>query len=451
MRANLARKQHALARADRVIAVSSTIAQRPRGAVRRARSAPPAHDSEPGGCRGHSRHGRRRTAPSRPRAVRPLHGQARAQQGDAGICWPPSSGPSLRLAAGRRRRRARSPDDRALGARVRPRRDADRLAASRRGARLAGGCVRARLPVARARVAEPRAARSQRARRAHRRDGHRRHARHHPARPDRTAVERRRTAWATTSRGWWPIGRSRAASATRARAHVEATFAADRVVAARRSRLPRGRRRTCLTACASSSSRGRSRRSTGTAAWSVTSRDLARHLARRSVDVTLITRTPSEPMTSEEAAAAIVDDGPLAVRFVPYVTFPGAGRRGTTVLDRSTAYPLFGLARRTACPAPGGARPGGHRPRTRRQRAGLRARRPVGQGEGAAGAEPARPRGVRRNGRALRRQLAEGDRLRAAPLGRPRVRRARVCRHRHRPLDRALGAPLPRSRRRRAW
>jgi glycosyltransferase involved in cell wall biosynthesis len=27
---------------------------------------------------------------------------------------------------------------------------------------------------------------------------------------------------------------------------------------------------------------------------------------------------------------------------VPYVTFPGAGKRGTTVLDRSTAYPLFG-------------------------------------------------------------------------------------------------------------
>ena len=79
--------------------------------------------------------------------------------------------------------------------------------------------------------------------------------------------------------------------------------------------------------------------------------DLARHLARRSVDLTLITRTPSEPMTSEEAAAAIVDDGTLAVRFVPYVTFPGAGRRGTTVLDRSTAYLLFGwragrLARR---------------------------------------------------------------------------------------------------------
>ena len=27
---------------------------------------------------------------------------------------------------------------------------------------------------------------------------------------------------------------------------------------------------------------------------------------------------------------------------VPYRTFPFAGRRGTTILDRSTAYPLFG-------------------------------------------------------------------------------------------------------------
>ena len=30
------------------------------------------------------------------------------------------------------------------------------------------------------------------------------------------------------------------------------------------------------------------------------------------------------------------------MRFVPYHTFPLAGRRGTTVIDRSTAYPLFG-------------------------------------------------------------------------------------------------------------
>jgi glycosyltransferase involved in cell wall biosynthesis len=33
----------------------------------------------------------------------------------------------------------------------------------------------------------------------------------------------------------------------------------------------------------------------------------------------------------------------VQLEFVPYRTFPFAGRRGTTVLDRSTAYPLFGL------------------------------------------------------------------------------------------------------------
>jgi glycogen synthase len=71
--------------------------------------------------------------------------------------------------------------------------------------------------------------------------------------------------------------------------------------------------------------------------------DLVRHLARRAVDVTLITRSPAERMTTEAAAVAISDDASLAVHFVPYLTFPGAGRRGTTVIDRSTAYPLFGL------------------------------------------------------------------------------------------------------------
>ena len=65
--------------------------------------------------------------------------------------------------------------------------------------------------------------------------------------------------------------------------------------------------------------------------------DLARHLAREGMSVTVITRDPScEPA-----------DGvfPRNVRtiFVPYRTFPFANRRGTTVLDRSTAYPLFGL------------------------------------------------------------------------------------------------------------
>jgi glycogen synthase len=71
--------------------------------------------------------------------------------------------------------------------------------------------------------------------------------------------------------------------------------------------------------------------------------DLARHLAARSVEVTVITRTPEAAGTPEEAAASIGGGAPLSVRFVPYTSFPFAGRRGTTVIDRSTAYPVFGL------------------------------------------------------------------------------------------------------------
>jgi len=65
--------------------------------------------------------------------------------------------------------------------------------------------------------------------------------------------------------------------------------------------------------------------------------DLARHLARNGVHVTLITRPPSAPVDGD----AVHPD--VDLRFVPYLTFPFAGRRGTTVIDRSTAYPLFGL------------------------------------------------------------------------------------------------------------
>jgi glycogen(starch) synthase len=62
--------------------------------------------------------------------------------------------------------------------------------------------------------------------------------------------------------------------------------------------------------------------------------DLVEYLARSDVDVTLITRR------GKEATPGL--DKRVAVTFVPYRTFPLAGRRGTTVLDRSTAYPLFG-------------------------------------------------------------------------------------------------------------
>lgn len=65
--------------------------------------------------------------------------------------------------------------------------------------------------------------------------------------------------------------------------------------------------------------------------------DLARHLVREGVEVTLITRTP----TNRPDPNAI--DPRVTLTYVPYRTFPLAGRRGTTILDRSTAYPRFGV------------------------------------------------------------------------------------------------------------
>jgi glycogen synthase len=66
--------------------------------------------------------------------------------------------------------------------------------------------------------------------------------------------------------------------------------------------------------------------------------DLARALIERDVTVTLIAPPPSG---RDWDASAIHPS--LRAEFVPYHTFPLAGRRGTTVLDRSTAYPIFGL------------------------------------------------------------------------------------------------------------
>jgi glycogen synthase len=65
--------------------------------------------------------------------------------------------------------------------------------------------------------------------------------------------------------------------------------------------------------------------------------DLVRHLSDAGVEVTLITRPP----TNGDAVASAIHPG-ITLRFVPYRTFPFAGRRWTTVVDRSTAYPLFG-------------------------------------------------------------------------------------------------------------
>ena len=67
--------------------------------------------------------------------------------------------------------------------------------------------------------------------------------------------------------------------------------------------------------------------------------DLVRHLLRRGVRITLITRPT---LDGRLPTSAPFNHERLTVRTVPYRTFPFAGRRGTTVIDRSSAYPLFG-------------------------------------------------------------------------------------------------------------
>ena len=66
--------------------------------------------------------------------------------------------------------------------------------------------------------------------------------------------------------------------------------------------------------------------------------DLVRALIERRVEVTLISPPPRDPNLAASAVHAN-----LAAEFIPYRTFPMAGRRGTTVIDRSTAYPMWGL------------------------------------------------------------------------------------------------------------
>ena len=74
--------------------------------------------------------------------------------------------------------------------------------------------------------------------------------------------------------------------------------------------------------------------------------DLVHHLARRDIRVTLITKPPTAllegAVPGEVSRLFDADPGRVTLITVPYVTFPGAGRRGTTVVDRATAYPVFG-------------------------------------------------------------------------------------------------------------
>jgi glycogen(starch) synthase len=68
--------------------------------------------------------------------------------------------------------------------------------------------------------------------------------------------------------------------------------------------------------------------------------DLVRHLAARGVDITLIV-PPAGDMSRTTTADPFASPH-IQIRHVRYLSFPFANRRGTTVLDRSTAYLLYG-------------------------------------------------------------------------------------------------------------
>jgi glycosyltransferase involved in cell wall biosynthesis len=70
--------------------------------------------------------------------------------------------------------------------------------------------------------------------------------------------------------------------------------------------------------------------------------DLVRHHLGTGHEVTLITRTPDPSTLDGEEWRELAAEPRFTAHFVPYTTFPLAGRRGTTVIDRSTAYPIFG-------------------------------------------------------------------------------------------------------------
>src|SRR5262245_30892403 len=71
--------------------------------------------------------------------------------------------------------------------------------------------------------------------------------------------------------------------------------------------------------------------------------DLVRYHLEDGWYVTLITRTSERTEGLDPRRWREIAEHPrCAVRYVPYRTFPLAGRRGTTIIDRSTAYPWFG-------------------------------------------------------------------------------------------------------------
>jgi len=71
--------------------------------------------------------------------------------------------------------------------------------------------------------------------------------------------------------------------------------------------------------------------------------DLVRCLLARDLQITLLTPPAAAHRPADAGADAVFRHPNFTMRPVPYTTFPFANRRGTTILDRSTAYPVFGF------------------------------------------------------------------------------------------------------------
>ena len=70
--------------------------------------------------------------------------------------------------------------------------------------------------------------------------------------------------------------------------------------------------------------------------------DLVRHLLDCGVRVTLIAPPAWRERPVDAGADKALANPRLTIMPISYRTFPFAGRRGTTIIDRSTAYPVFG-------------------------------------------------------------------------------------------------------------
>ena len=244
-----------------------------------------------------------------------------------------------RLAAGHRRRRPGSRRARARGARRPDATSRSPAGSTGRGDAAAGRRVDADLSVARTRVAQPRADRGERPRRANRRDGHRRHARHHRARTSRGCSRHRPTGSPTTCAGSRRRRPFAHASARRRDARSSAT--STRPASRSRDRgvcieeLARRMKVALVARVGVSAARARRAR-----AARLRPRPRARGSRRR--------RDAHHPAADtrrrrRRGGADSIHPRRRASSSCRTARSRSPDAAGTTVLDRSTAYPLFGL------------------------------------------------------------------------------------------------------------